>query len=272
METYYYPKTIKNIIISILDMFNGITVKRYDTAGNVVKEIAVPITFGPVKKMMQQRLEAGTKKYYLPLPKIALVLNGIAYNPNRAYSVNEFRYFGDTGFLDLLSEYYEDYNPTPYDYNFQLAIRTDSMEDFAQIMENILPYFNPELYLRVKEFSFFNAERDMKVVVNSITPEFIDDQNAEDVRYINGNIDITVQGWMYRPLSDDSSESSRKLIKFIKSNYFVNVAMNNALVSAAKIDEFSTSGVGALSAAPTDFITTGTAGDGYYFTDGTPFY
>ena len=276
MITYFYPKTIKNICVALMDLFNDLTVYKYDTSGNVVDQYNIFVTFGPIEKAEQKRtenfsfvgsatdsngytqVETVNQRYYVSLPRIALVLNGIAFDGERSYGVNEWReWFSETltlsGGISNVEQILTDYQPTPYNLSFTLHIMTDSIDIFSQIMENVLPYFNPALFLRVKEFSFLNIERDLKVTMNGVVPEFLSPEISDDERrYINGTIDLVVESWMYRPFEYS------KLIKVIDSKYFV-VDVSSPVISAMSAsshitsatfngyvvsgDSFSTSGV-----------------------------
>lgn len=267
MQTFYYPKTYKNITIAMLDMFNQMYVEKYNTSGNVVKQKQVPIQFGNIEKMQADRLEAHYfdttnaeygERYYLTIPRMALKFDGISYNADRAYGVNDWMHFlGQEWETNDIQQVFKNYAPAPYDYNYTLYIKTDSMDYLAQLLENILPYFNPSVFLRVKEFSFLNIERDLKVTLNSINPELVEDMNNEDTKYSNCSLSFTVEGWMYRPWSYGS------IIKVINTKYFVGSGL-----SATDIhDEYKTSGV-LLTSAGVEYPTSSIPSSADYFTSG----
>lgn len=223
MISYYYPETLRSITVALLERFSHIQVHRFNKEHTtVVKVIDVPLTFAPVEKAQQDRTEDYTvepeslgQRYYLQIPRLALNLNSITYSPERAAGVNEFRYFADnTPEGKLLNSSFKDSIPTPYNLTYTLFIRTDSMADFSQIIENIIPYFNPKLYLRVKEFSFMNLERDLSVILNDISPAFTDELDKTQKRQIDGTITFTVEGWFYKPVS------TAKLVKLIKTRFY----------------------------------------------------
>lgn len=224
MISYFYPETLRSVTVSLLERFSHVQVHRFNKERtSVVKVIDVPLTFAPVEKAQQDRTEDYTvepeslgQRYYMQIPRLALNLNGIAYAPDRATGVNDYRYFQDnTGDQQVINNMFRDYQPTPYNLTYTLFIRTDSMSDFSQIIENIIPYFNPKLYLRVKEFSFLNLERDYSVILNDVSPTFTDELDKHSKRQIDGTITFTVEAWMYRPLD------TAKLVKVIKTSYFV---------------------------------------------------
>jgi len=220
MENYYYRETNWGVTVSLLDMWNGMTVYRHDANGTIVKTINVPITFGPVEKTQQTRttdFPGDGDRYYLQLPRMALVPTGMVFNSDRAYSLNEDRFWLDEA-LELTGSdsVFSDYQPTPWDYNFTLHIRTDSMSDLSQIVENIVPYFTPKNMIRVKEFPFLNIERDLPVQLEGgVNYEFSDDLSTEEMRFVNASIDFRVEGWAYK------EPTSAALVKVIQSRYFV---------------------------------------------------
>jgi len=271
MIKYYYPRTIRAITIALLDMFNDIRVVKYDADNVPISEKNVPITFGPVEKYHQDRLEnhyyddqnvEHNQRYYLQIPRIALTPNGIVYDPERATGVNEWRYWYQQT-LELsdtaIDEVFSDYQPTPYNFNFTVYIKNDSMDYMSQILENILPYFNPTLMLRVKEFSFLNVERDLPVTLDAVGYDFIEDENAPDTRFVNATLTLNVKGYMYRPVI------TSKIIKYIDAKYIY-------LPTGKILQEFVTSGVATSAGIPFDisavpssasFFTSGSYIDAY---------
>ena len=265
MIKYYYPRTVKAITTALLNMFNDIRVVKYDKNDAMVSEKSVPITFGPVEKYHQDRTEnhyfdadnvEHNNRYYLQIPRIALIPNGITYDPDRATGVNEWRYWLKES-LQLsdsdIDQVVSDYQPTPYNFNFTIHIKNDSMDYLSQILENILPYFNPTLMLRVKEFSFLNIERDLAVSIDGVGYDFIDDESNTDTRYVNATMNLTVKGFMYRPFL------MSKVIKVINSKYL-------EMPNSNYIEGFRTSGVETSAGIP--IITSAVPVSGDYWTSG----
>jgi len=297
MINYYYPRTTKNVTVALMDMFNDLKVYKYDSDGVSAQEYDVPLSFGPVEKEHLQRIEdheyiasatgdngykqaeAYGQRYWISTPRVALSMNGIAYNSERAYGVNEWReWFAETLAVSgaNIDEILRDYQPSPWDINYTLYIMTDSMDYFSQILENILPYFNPALFLRVKEFSFLNIERDLRVTMPGVTSEFISpEMSDDDRRLVNGTMDLTVEAWQFRPFERS------KIIKVIKSQYFVvdssqtsaSDALSSGTITSAyggliiSADTYTTSGVEFTSAG--DLPTSAIPASGTYTFSGT---
>lgn len=273
MHKYYYPRTLKGITVALLDLFNDISVIRYDSDGTPQGYKKVPLMYGPMEKYHLDRIEdhyfdadnkEHNQRYYLQIPRMSLYMTGIIYNPERAAAVNNWRYWfkeslelSDHQFNNVLS----DYQPTPYDYGFTLNIKCDDMLNLSQILEHILPYFNPALDLRVKEFSFLNIERDLNVRMDGVTPEYIDDQNETDSRYLNATINFTVEGFQYRPILKSSG-----IIKTINTKYLnYNTGSTFESINTSAY-ESSAGDIISDREVPTEFLTSGYYNDGKEFT------
>jgi hypothetical protein len=255
MQTYYYPRTTRKVLIAFLDMWNSIQVYNYSsaTSSEVVNIIDVPIKFGPADKayLFNVQQESG-KKFYQKVPSMAVSIGNFSYNASRATSVNELREFYDAN-LDIsnLDNFWQDVMPSPYDLTFNLDVYTESIDHLFQIFEQILPFFNPTNYLRIKEFDFLNLERDLRVEMNSVDIEYPQTMSEEEYRYYIGKISFTVYTYMYRPLDYSG------IIKFINSKYYYDEYNK---------ETFSTSGLPSSATPPLDYnwkFNISTSGTGY---------
>ncbi len=238
MLNYYYPRTIRTIVTALINMFDSISVYNYidavsgsTSAANVIN---VPVHFGPQDKKYSSRAEEETsKRYYVNLPAISILWKNAQYDSGRATGTNEYRYFyNDSISLHDVTSYFEDIQPSPYNFSFDMKIRTNSMDHLCQISEQILPYFNPVLNLRVKEFSFLNIERNFKVKLDGIDLEYQDEIDQENRREVNGSISISVEAVLYKP-HDEAG-----IIKEIISNFYISTSTSAIDVSGVNSDYF----------------------------------
>lgn len=281
---YYYPRTIRTIIIALCDVFDNIVVYNYEnpvsgttSAGD---RLSVPIMFGPAdKKYVSRKEEEQHKRYYSMIPRIGLVLKNFEYDSERATGAHEYREFhDDTISINDVDSFFKDIQPSPYNLNFDMQIKTNSMDHVCQIVEQILPYFNPSLDLRVKEFSFLNIEKNLKVLLNGVNLDFQEELTENDRREINISIGLTVKAKFYKRYTTSS------IIKFITSRYYINEA--NTLTNIQSIsaspnniltETFRTSGYDSLSVSafpnPSQYETSGfnPLSDIYFFTSGTSY-
>ena len=240
--TYYYPRTIENVTKKFIDLFNDIIVQKYNSSGVIIEAIKVPVMWGPVDKLYSIRKENYNETnipYYQKLPRISITGPVLNHNSDRATNVLALRqFYNEFLSLDSINDFYEDIQPVPYDYAYTVYIRTNKMEQMNQILENILPYYNPSRSVRVKEFSFLNIERDLKVTFDgNANVEFGDPYEENSNRIIECTLNFTIDGFMYLPVR------TSKIIKIIESNYFIDTNGAYTSASAELINNYSTSGI-----------------------------
>ena len=226
-QPYYFNHSIRNLLAAFMYAFKDIHVKRFDDKGNEVKDILVPIKFGPMSKYFQRRTEDGSmKRYYVQLPTMAVTINGFRFAQDRSVSSRVRRYLPNPDFeikdpneettLNDVSDpnrVITDMMPTPCDITFTLHIKTESLMDFTQIVEQIAPWFNPSSYLQVKEFNTKNLNRNVKITLESLDTEFTEPVEEEGKRYINGTMTFVADYWFYKPLGNSG------VIEKIKMHY-----------------------------------------------------
>lgn len=198
-------------------MFNSLQVYNYTsgTSNEVTQIINVPLKYGVGDKsfLFNIQQESG-KKYYPKIPAILVSLNDISYDGSRAISVNELRNFFDPNLdVSLVDAFIEDVQPSPYNLTYTVELYTESMDHVSQLLENILPFFNPTNYLRIKEFDFINIERNLKVELKGVSFEYPSEMNEEQFRYFSSKLTFEIQGVLYRPISNEA------VIKYINTNY-----------------------------------------------------
>jgi hypothetical protein len=229
-----------------MTLFNKIEVRRYDDNGTVSKSLEVPIKFGPLSKYYMRRTEDGEmKRYYVQLPAMAVTINGFNYSQERAVSTKQTRLLRDPNDAE---SFLSDIMPAPWDVEFTLHIRSESFMDFTQIVEQIIPFFNPSVHLRVKEFNSVNIERDIRVTLNGFNNEFSEETEEEGKRFINGQLTFTADAWFYKPISD------AKVIDKIYTKYGFDPRHN-------MFDYFNTSGVNISATSAIETTGSTTTGD-----------
>ena len=218
----YRPRTIRGITIAMVNDFKNIKVinSAKGSGGNTVQEIKVDMIFGHLNKFHQIITKdlKSTKQTYNTLPVMSLSWDSITFDGSRSRGLTSTRSFYDDAYkLSDLSEFFSSLNPKPWNLGFTLDIRTESMNHFTQILENVLPHYDPTRFLRVKEFSFLNIERDIKVKLEGVSQNFQQEVGEDGVSYIRGQLQFTVEAFLMVPEITNS-----KVIKSIHTRYLTN--------------------------------------------------
>jgi hypothetical protein len=210
MQNFYYNKVIWHHIAAFSDIFNDMQVYTYDAEGKAIGTKKVPVYLTPKEKVVSalmggnfgQSGPAGisTENY---LPSISIVWNGIALDTERMKGQRDKRRlyveYSDKDEDGCEEKYvHTDIQTVPYKLNFEVTIWTKYMDDLAQLLENILPFFHPEAYVSLYEKGV-GTERKCKVTKESENLNFVYELNQPDRRVLQATIAFNMECNFYKP-------------------------------------------------------------------------
>lgn len=220
--TYFYHEILRKTIIAFGTLFNNIEIKHKDTSGNGFSQLKVPIAYGPMQKFLA-RIEQSPnlrKEVAITLPRMAFEMVGISYDPTRKSSTMQTFKVVDQNNNKITKAFM----PVPYNVNIRLSIMTKLNEDALQIVEQILPYFQPHFNLTVNLVEQIGETRDIPMVLNSIQ---MDDDYEGDFttrRSLVYTLDFTAKTYLFGPV-DTGNDS---IIKKVQVDYYTNTERKNA--------------------------------------------
>ena len=196
----FYHETIRKIVVAFGTMFNNIQLVRKDNDGNIVQAMKVPLAYGPRQKFLVRLREDPdlTKQVAITLPRIGFEIQNLSYDPTR--KLNRVQKFKKTkssksNALDV------QYMPVPYNLEFELYILSKNSDDALQIVEQILPYFQPDYTLTVNDMADMGIKRDVPIVLNSITYEDDYEGDFATRRSIIYSMSFTSKFYLYGPVT-----------------------------------------------------------------------
>lgn len=177
MRPFYHPRIFERVNIALLDMFNSIELNRYDADFNVEKIIRVPIVFYYDKSIAEfvMNTTSTKKESKHSAPILGLRLNSMAPNQSSKTQINRVRKIYDSA----SATYTLDVAPAPWVLNYSLSLYAEKAQDFFQLIEQIVPYYNGQLSLRIKEFEFNNIERDIPVNLTNVDLQFAEGEREK---------------------------------------------------------------------------------------------
>ena len=212
-------RIIRKLIVAFGNLFNNITLVRYDQTGKEQERFLVPLEYAP-KELYVQRLETDpdlTKKTQVTLPRMSYEMLGMKYDASRKQLTN-VRNFANSG---PVGSYY---NPVPYDFDFTLSIYTRNHEDVHSIVECVLPFFTPDFTLSVNLLPELNVTKEIPIVLNRTDREVRYDGNRDsDTRMIIWTLDFTLKGYIY----GGNTDMSNNLITHVISNVYDYITSNS---------------------------------------------
>ena len=214
LGTYSYNEIFRKTVVAFGTLFNNIELRR---SNEVMK---VPLAYGPKQKFLarlDQTPDPTNKRLQITLPRISFEINGISYDATRKVSPTQKVKVPKDG-----DGNYNIYMPVPYTLSFELAIISKTQEDGMQILEQILPFFQPHYNLSVKLLPTMNEIKDVPVILNQINYEDSYEGNFANRRAIIYTLQFSVKTYLYGPTRE------AKIIKTAQVDYYAETNVNTA--------------------------------------------
>lgn len=192
----FYYGTTRKMVIAFCGLFNNIFIRTKDKSGTTQKIVPVPLAYANKEKMLVRlNQDPGLNEdAQITLPRMSAEIVGFEYDSdrqmvktNRQTSVRD----GRTGYQ---------YSPVPWNLSFNLYAYTLTQEDTFQIMEQILPYFTPDMNLSVKIMKDPDVVQDCTLILNDVNIDDQYDGSFEDRRYIITTYLFTLQMNYFGPI------------------------------------------------------------------------
>ena len=236
---HFYHAAIRRTVAVFGTLFNDINVLRKGSDGSAKSIVKVPLAYGPKQKFLarlDQQRDLDDPKIALKLPRMSFELTGLAYNPNTKLQKGIKQSFPDP--LDN-NKMKTVLGPVGYNLNVQLSIMAKNQDDALQILEQILPFFQPDYTVSVKEVDN-NFRSDQPFVLQSVA--LTDDYEGDFTtrRVIIYTLDFETKVNFYGGIG------TQGLVKSVSIDY------NNEISASTKPMERQSVVVNPLSAAETD--------------------
>ena len=165
------------------------------------------MSYGPAQKFLA-RLEQQAdlnKPVQISLPRMSFEMNNVAYDPSRKTGVTQtFKTSDGTNMKKV-------YMPVPYNIGFELSIFSKLNDDALQIVEQILPYFQPSFNLTVDLVSSIGEKRDVPVILDNVG--FQDDYEGDfsTRRALIYTLNFTAKTYLFGPIAETTSGLIKKV-------------------------------------------------------------
>jgi hypothetical protein len=167
--THFYHQKIRKCVAIFGALFNNIYVVRQNG------QVKVPLSYAPKQKYLERIREnpdlSQNTQVAIKLPRMSFEITSFSYDATRQLTkLSNFNTLGTA-----ITNRQKFYSPVPYNINFQLNVYAKNQDDALQIVEQILPTFNPQYSLTIKPFAteYPNFKEDIPIVIQSLS--FSDD-------------------------------------------------------------------------------------------------
>ena len=201
LGTQFYHETIRKMVVSFGTIFNNINIVRKDNNGTIIQKMKVPLAYGPKQKFLA-RLDQDadlTSKVAITLPRLGFEIQNMSYDTSR--KLNRIQKFKKvkSGSTDQLES---QFMPVPYNLDFELFAMAKQSDDALQIIEQILPYFQPDYTVTINDMADMGIKRDVPIILNSIQYEDSYRGTFTERRAIIYTLSFTAKFYLYGPVTD----------------------------------------------------------------------
>jgi len=211
---HFYHESLRKVVVAFGTIFNNITIHRTDSNGNVVQSLKVPLAYSPKEKFLtrlEQQPNLDNREFSVTLPRMGFEISGISYDASRKLQkLGKFKAVKSsaTNIMDY------QYNPVPYNISFNLFSFTATAEGGLQIIEQILPYFQPDYTVTINAIPSMGIKRDVPIILNSVNYEDTYDGSYTTRRAVNYTLNFTAKTYLYGPVY------SQRVIKETQSDMY----------------------------------------------------
>ena len=201
----FYHETVRNIIVAFGTMFNNIQIVRKDNSGVIQQSMKVPLAYGPKQKWLT-RLDADPSlgsAAAITLPRLGFEIGSLTYDSTRKLNrVQKFKKVkSSSANADKLDT---QFMPVPYNMDITLYAMAKNSDDALQIVEQILPYFQPDYTLTLNDMADMGIKRDVPIILNSVGYEDNYQGDFESRRAIIYTLAFTLKFYLYGPVTSSS--------------------------------------------------------------------
>jgi len=212
---YFYNESMRRMTIGFGQIFNNIQIKRKNDTGKVIQTIRVPLAYGPKEKFLvrlDQQSSLNNREFAITLPRMGFEISNIAYDPTRKLTrIQKFKQVKsnkDGKVLDF------NYTPVPYNISYNLFSFTASAEAGLQIIEQILPFFQPDFTVTINAIPDLNIKRDIPIILNSVNYEDTYSGDFQTRRAVIYTLNFTAKTYLFGP------STSQKVIKTVQTDNY----------------------------------------------------
>lgn len=224
MFGHFYNSSIRRYITLMGALFNHIEVSRVNTDGEIRTQ-KVPISFSNKERFVQKLHtinntadgDESLAKVETVLPRMCLSLVDMVYNPIQKTNITNRQMISSV--VGGRPKTTAQFNPVPFKFLFEVGIYTRHEDDMLQIVEQILPYFQPNFSCKITELhtNEIKIDRDIQITLQSLSIDEDFEGDRFTRRRLEWGIIFELDGYLYPPIKGIENE-----IKTVYVDFFAN--------------------------------------------------
>ena len=197
LGAYTYNKIIRKCVIGFGTLFNNIECRKEKTDGTIYSRLKVPLAYGPRQKFLA-RLEQQAdlnQKVAITVPRLSSEMTGISYDSARKLAPITMNL--QTGDKDTVRR---QYTPVPYNIDFELNVISKTNDESLEILEQIVPIFQPSYQMTIKLVDEMKDYRDIPIILNSINYSDDYEGSFDDRKITLVTMSFTCKTYIFGPV------------------------------------------------------------------------
>lgn len=222
MTPFYYVREIEKLLVAIYDMFDNLRVNKYTDMlrTEFADTVRVKLVTHYSDDFANWLSTTMSKQQLQVLPVAGLRFIGTSKDDSNLVQPTYAReiYSRSNGF------WIRDIQPKPTVFRFELTVLSSNFSDFAQLKENIEPYFNDYRTVRLKEFDFApEIEQPVPVFLAGVSDQLDDETDNTGAKFqqYKTTYQLEAHGLMHKPYALPAE------IRYAEMNFIVNKQYND---------------------------------------------
>lgn len=221
-DKIFYFASIRKIVLAFGTLFDDIHIQKKDESGTLIRSIKVPLSYAPSQPFLG-RLQQGDLKsapysnIESILPRMSFEFSSLTYDATRKLNAIHFNMKS----INQSGDVHFQLAPVPWDINFNLNVYSELMDDSLQILEQILPYFNPSFNITVKEIPELGITKDVPILLSAVDIQDQYESGFQNRRIINWTLGFTCKSELFPPIKNE------KVIRTLVDTLYTDYDMEN---------------------------------------------
>ena len=236
---YFYFQLTRKYVILFGNMFNNITMKRLNRETNEeIERLKVPIIYAP-KEQFVTRLRSDPdlqRSLQVSLPRMSFELQSFTYDSTRKQN-SLLKRATTLSNTQMTSQFVG----VPYDLSFDLNIYARNIDDGTHIVEQIIPYFNPDYTVTGVMIPDMGFLKDIPIILNSVQNDVEFEGNFDSVRFVTWRLNFTMKADFYGPVQPTnvirSSISNIFNDPALQTGYIIKINTDNGNSGTFKVND-----------------------------------
>lgn len=266
MFSFFKHDQLKRYTIAFGSFFNNLQVVRDTADGTILQQLVVPLEYGPKERWLVRLTQDPNldQSVGIILPRMAYELTSVTYDSSRKInSLNQLTHgTAGSGTLNRV------WVGIPYNLTYELSIMVKFQQDGFQLVEQILPYFTPEMTYALKTIPSLNIVDTVPLILNSVSHTDNYEGDFEKRRAIIWTLTFTMKGFIYGPTRTQgrvqevvvdiyntiydnlldppevlAAENGENVVNEDESGFLVSEATANIYSSVGRVSRIETTGV-----------------------------